>query len=230
MITFIMIVSFVLHCISILAIIILYQRQNRYKETERRMNKTQRELEEILEGFILEMKEENKEIISYLATSKKPQPKSSTISKMGNATDLTKVNVEKDSLEDQGTNKTEITNKTVIPALKSVVKAYKTAQSENQLDKDKYQPPFNDIKDQLEMTIDQENKRREQRESKVVFKDALNERLNKYNHNQTPKTTEELAVEMQNSGLTIEEIAKKLNKGKTEIELLLKFNHKYNNK
>lgn len=39
------------------------------------------------------------------------------------------------------------------------------------------------------------------------------------------KTPYELAIELHESGLPLEQIAKKLNLGKTEVELLLKFRH-----
>jgi uncharacterized membrane-anchored protein YhcB (DUF1043 family) len=54
-------------------------------------------------------------------------------------------------------------------------------------------------------------------------KDRLNEKVKGENELHSMNTVLKEALKLQNEGLSIDEIAKQLNKGKTEIELLLKF-------
>jgi len=208
-VTIVLIGSFILHALSILAIIILYLRQNQYAQSEKSMLKLQKDVEEVLQSFLLEIQEENKQLAAaiknkdkeYLEVEKIEESGENLKSHPGN----TPLNT---SLEIEGT--------TIHSSVSSAKKAYQ-AMSINKKEKnaDSYEPPILDVKDQLDISTNIiENK-----DKKLSFKTALDSQLKQ----QAIKTTEERAIEMMKDGYKIEDIAKVLGKGKTEIELLLKF-------
>ncbi|MGM9924107.1 MAG: hypothetical protein ACI35R_07665 [Bacillus sp. (in: firmicutes)] len=210
MLTLIATLSIVLHCISILAIIILYQRQNRYSETEKKMEKLRRDIEDILQSYLMEIKEENKDMAASLASSISeepavPQPVKETYSPREAGAD--------------GEGKIMSA-----PPKQAVVNAYYMKQQKKG-QTNTYEPPYDAVRDQLIMTNDLERQSKEGQEG-ADFNQLLKERLEKQRPIDKSKTTEEMIVEMHAKGFGIEEIAKKMNKGKTEVELLLKFHGK----
>src|SRR3954447_24956296 len=60
--TFILIVSIMVNMVAVLAIVILYLRQNRLIQFEKNYKEYTKEVEELIHTFIIEMKEENDEI------------------------------------------------------------------------------------------------------------------------------------------------------------------------
>ena len=96
--------------------------------------------------------------------------------------------------------------------------AYDSALKNNQKSKE-YIPPFEDVKDKIEVSIATNEKK------SVSQKDKIKE------DEKTPFATiideqvkvNEMAQKLAKEGYSIEEIAKKLHKGKTEVELMLKF-------
>ncbi|MGN1386546.1 MAG: Swarming motility protein SwrB, partial [Bacillus sp. (in: firmicutes)] len=60
--TFVLIISFILHAFSMFAMIILYLRQNQYKQAEQAMEKLQKDVEAVLQSFLMEIQEENKQL------------------------------------------------------------------------------------------------------------------------------------------------------------------------
>ncbi len=210
--TIVLIGSFILHALSILAIIILYLRQNQYAQSEKSMWKLQKDVEEVLQSFLLEIQEENEQLAAamkavknkdkeYPEEEKNEESGENLKSHPGNAPLNTSVKIE-------GT--------TIHSSVSSAKKAYQ-AMNTNKKEKnaDSYEPPMLDVKDQLDISTNIiENK-----DKKLSFKAALDSQLKQ----QAIKTTEERAIEMMKDGYKIEDIAKVLGKGKTEIELLLKF-------
>lgn len=63
MVTFMLFISFVLNIVSLLAIVILYSRQNRFLNMEKEQKKIIMELEEVISTYLIEMKEDNEEFI-----------------------------------------------------------------------------------------------------------------------------------------------------------------------
>ncbi|MEH6942148.1 hypothetical protein [Bacillus sp. JJ722] len=219
MLTLIITLSIVLHCISIFAIIILYLRQNQYKETERKMESLRRDIDDIFQAYMVEMKEENKEIAATLATLHEGNqaPKESAVSKVSDSIHINE-NDKKVVPEIEA-------NILVKPSKHAVVSAYNA----NKQLQAKYEPPYNEVKDKLSVTkTDLPQIVDEQKDQGAAFQSALKAQINKHKLNEGSKTTEEIILEMNNNGYGIEEIAKKLNRGKTEIELLLKFQTKPN--
>lgn len=204
--TLVLIISFILHAFSIFAIIILYLRQNKYIQAEQSMEKLQKDVEAVLQSFLLEIQEENKQLSASVENKKNTRVEASAAPDSGSA--------------DASSNNTSVIETAkVYPAVSSVKKAYQAASGQEGKEKSNhYEPPVPDVEDQLELSvIADENK--EEKDNKRSFKEAFEHQLKQ----QTQQSAEERAVEMRKNGYNIEDIAKELGKGKTEIELLLKF-------
>ncbi|WP_026692464.1 hypothetical protein [Peribacillus kribbensis] len=205
---FLLFISFVLNIAAILGIVILYTRQNKILSMEKKQKNSVREIEDILTSFAQEMKEENEVLLSKL---KSPS---------GNG------HVQKAKRE-----------------LRSVPQAAdKPLQKGNQRKKSKaitaYQPAVNEAgqeggiplpdliqKDIVELSKQAPGGLPHSEPKPKAFEAELNSRIEEY------KDSGDVYVEallkearaLKQAGLTYGQIAQKLNKGKTEIELLLKF-------
>ncbi|MBD3109416.1 hypothetical protein IEO70_13795 [Bacillus sp. AGMB 02131] len=201
--TLVLIISFILHAFSIFAIIILYLRQNKYIQAEQSMEKLQKDVEAVIQSFLLEIQEENKQLSARVENNKNTRVQAAAVSDSGSA----------DASSD---NASVIETAKVNLAVSTVKKAYHSA-SDQELKEtsNHYEPPMPDVEDQLELSvITGENK--EEKDNKRSFKET-------FEHQLKQQSSEERAVEMMKNGYNIEDIAKELGKGKTEIELLLKF-------
>ncbi|MCP3762018.1 hypothetical protein NLX67_06400 [Domibacillus sp. A3M-37] len=77
MTTFLITISFLIHAMSLFALIILFQRQNKLHNSEKKMKQTAVEMEEMMTAFLMEIKEENEQFIAQLtkeAPIKKVKP------------------------------------------------------------------------------------------------------------------------------------------------------------
>ncbi|MEL3971303.1 hypothetical protein AAEO50_03335 [Rossellomorea oryzaecorticis] len=178
MTTFLFIISFLLNIISLLAIIILYTRQNRFIDLEKRQGKMLQEMEETISTYLIEMKEENDAFISSLHKSKDEHSASQSKTVIQQKSDS------KHKVEEPGS-----------PANKRL-NAYKA-----------YNKPAASI---------QGNEDEGGWSPLVPDESSANEEKSLVNK----------VITLQQKGLSIDEIAKSMGKGKTEIELLLKFNQK----
>jgi len=61
---FFLVLQFILILICFFAIILLYLRQNRFRELEIRYQRMQKEMEDVISGFLLEIKEENERFLT----------------------------------------------------------------------------------------------------------------------------------------------------------------------
>lgn len=146
-----LVISFILHLFAFFWIFLLSMRLKRANEIEGRQAEIQKEIEDLFQSYLLEMKEENEKLLRLIAKSTKP--------------------VNKSPVDNRG---------------KATQQIYQT-----QMEKPKpkeYTPPVPTLEDRFEPSFN----------SKVIL--------------------------LHEQGLKAEEIAQKLNKGKTEIELILKFN------
>jgi hypothetical protein len=156
MIAFLLVVSFILHALSLFVIILLYLQLSKVKETEKRQQQMAEEMEQTFSAYLLEWKEENERFLKELSDM--------------------------------------LTNRTKADRKQSPSKANATSTKEEALPD--YFPNVDDVKDIVDIR-----------------------------HQAMPSLVEE-AWQLFEQGKTIEEIAKILKKGKTEIELLLKFRQK----
>lgn len=68
MVTFLLFISFLLNIVSLLSIVILYSRQNRFVNMEKEQKKIIVEMEDIISAYLIEMKEENDEFMRKFST------------------------------------------------------------------------------------------------------------------------------------------------------------------
>ena len=197
--------SFILHFISLFAIVVLYLRQNRYVESEKEMKKMKTELEEVLQGYLLEMQEENKLMLVNMKSINKQSVK------------LAKSEQKMEKKNSVATSEQEaisINNITKVAASQASDSALKNNQKSKE-----YIPPFEDVKDKIEVSIATNEKKSVSQKEKIKedektpFATIIDEQVK----------VNEMAQKLAKEGYSIEEIAKKLHKGKTEVELMLKF-------
>ena len=163
--------------ISVFAIIILYLRQNRLINFEKNYRTYMKESEELINTFIIEMKEENQEIKQLIGNKNVSKP----------TEDIPQLNQEPQIVNQTATSQPERYIK------KTALDAYENVNNHTNV--------TNNMDDKVELTSRRELVKEPDHLLKVV-------------------------TEMKNQGNTIEEIAKKMGRGKTEIELLLKLNQK----
>ena len=150
-------ISFILHLFAFFWIFLLSMRLKRTNEIEKRQAEIQKEIEDLFQSYLLEMKEENEKLLHLIDKSTKNP-----------------VN-----------NREKVTQRIVQP--QNPQKLRTTSQQEKPKPKE-YTPPVPTARDRFEPSIN----------SKVIL--------------------------LHEQGFKAEEIAQKLNKGKAEIELILKFN------
>ncbi|PFA67857.1 hypothetical protein CN378_10090 [Bacillus sp. AFS015802] len=169
MVTFLLFISFLLNIISLLSVVILYSRQNRFLNMEKDQKKILAEMEDVISTYLVEMKEQNDEFIRSFKTQ---DYKSKQVARP------TEENDQHDSPQYTKTTKWTGTG-------------YKRAsQAYQQMHEDKTVLTDRGV----EMPVEPDQ-------------DPLIQQV----------------ISMKKKGMSIEEIAKSVGKGKTEIELLLKF-------
>ncbi|MBA9024843.1 hypothetical protein [Peribacillus huizhouensis] len=197
---FIMFIMFILNIFTIMAIIVLYMRQNRLANFERDQERKAREMEETMATFVLALKEENDRLIHTLSN---------------NNVDTTELNVNEKNISRNSSASSQ--TQAVDRPNRQVVKVKQEDASSLELP----DLPINE-EDILEISRKPLEHGDNYKQS-TSFQESLKQELK--NHEQRAKPT--LSDQVNNllhEGLTTEEIAKKLNKGKTEIELLIRFN------
>lgn len=218
MTSFLLAISFLLNGIAIFAVIILYLRQNRLKEVEKNQENMVKEMEEVISSYLFEMKEENEAFIKQFKliradTSSLQWQKNNgeiTNKKLQTAESIDIQNDNKDLLikDKEEDTETEWNGKVGVVLQKQAAKAYKSAV--------KYKKEISPISlsnaaedsGLSDDTVHTENNHEEIiMPHDDVYRDIF---LNQVKL-------------LQKQGMSTEEIAKKMNRGKTEIELLLKF-------
>ncbi|TYR77500.1 hypothetical protein FZC79_01410 [Rossellomorea vietnamensis] len=187
--TFLILISFILNIAALLAIVLLYTRQNRLLEVEKRQEKTVKEMEDVISSYLLEMKEDNDRFIQQFQEVNEGQP------------DLSKAKVEK-----------------IKKAAESAFQNESESPS-NELDNKKFNS--------------QSYKR--QSAARAYKQDFKPEPQPLQGMGGSPQEAENSSTEdpfylrikrLQEKEYTLEEIARELGKGVTEIELALKFRQK----
>lgn len=176
--TFLLFISFLLNGLTVYAVIVLYTRQNRLAEVEKRQEKMINEMEEMISSYLFEMKEENEDFLNKFNRLNNEIPLPSFEKRISEDTLITTAEQKIIEIKPQPIN----TSNTI---RLQAAKAYQT----------------NLVNKPAEITPPEENS--------------------------LPVSDAEFLIDQVKSlakqGLTDEEIAKKLKRGKTEIELLLKF-------
>ena len=159
MISTLIIILFLLNCVTIFAVILIYMRQNRLMELEKQQRKNYLESQELLSSFLFELKEENERFAKLL-------------------------------------NEQEKTGEKVIPK--------KVKKSHSNIEKQKVEHV--DFVEDIHST-----------------KEVLSDLLQYDQANEQEPSLIDQVNQLVKEGYSVEQIAKQLNKGKTEIELLIKF-------
>jgi hypothetical protein len=177
-----------LNAAAIFAIILLYLRQNRLVEAEKKQQRIITEIEEVFSAYLLELKEENDKFIELMQADNPGLEKSPPYRDTSGSREIMKKTQETE--EAPQTDKAPRLGKRI--AYNSALKAYRPV-SEIERDETEQVPGLEDL----------------------ISKAESAER--------PPLSFNEQVDELHQQGFSVEEIARRLNKGKTEIELLLKF-------
>lgn len=186
-----------LQLVSFFFIIILFAKLNKFKELERKQEQIVTEMDAALGAYLMEMKEENDRFIQQLATIPKPE-KVVTAEANAELSMKPKVHVPVQPVP-----------KFVSPTVASTV--YKTnIEKQSELEEAALLTPNSTV-----VAAEAEEKQATGAGQAPIPQEELTQ--------VKELSFEEMVVEMYKDGQTIEDIAKNLDKGKTEIELLIKF-------
>ncbi|KON89061.1 hypothetical protein AF332_21210 [Sporosarcina globispora] len=195
MTAFLLAISLLLNIVALLAIIILFLRQNKLMEAEKKQDKVLVEMEEVISSFLIQMKEENDDFISKFSQlhAKKQSSKKEKI---------TPSNTE--SVIDGEITVPKADEKSMRLARASVYQASKA------------------YKKNLR-TLEKETNEAENLKSLMEADSPMLSAYNQRGKEPLPSSMDDQVLSLKKQGMNVEEIAKKLGKGKTEIELMLKF-------
>ncbi|WP_071395313.1 hypothetical protein [Bacillus tuaregi] len=203
---FFIIISFILNIISLMGIIILFLRQNKLVKVDENQKKTMMEMEELMSSYLLEMKEENERFINRVKDTNEKQ--------FSNVNQLQKALSAEESKQASKTSG----QKQEKPGFSSRIESAVNIQAVRAYQKQNNKLIENDVLP--EKTNQVVETRHDELKRKLQATELIKERSN----NELLK--ESLLFQiliMKQQGFSIEEMAKRLNKGKAEIALLLKF-------
>ncbi|MGG4266852.1 DUF6115 domain-containing protein [Peribacillus simplex] len=205
---FFMFLLFVLNIFTIFAIIVLYLRQNRLSKVEKDQKAMVVEMEQLMSGFLMEMKQDNETLVKAFTHSGSMNSEHDRKRKEHGAIRETmegkEVKQEQNMLKEYKEGSSAATKK-------QVINAYKIMPGD---DEDNALPVI--VEDKLELSSAATTLPNEGKPTGKEFKDMLQTSVNEHSLN-------EQVDRLADQGHSIEEIAKRLGRGQTEIELLLKF-------
>ncbi|PAK44611.1 DUF6115 domain-containing protein [Peribacillus simplex] len=194
---------FILNIFTIFAIIILYLRQNRLSKLEKDQKAVIGEMEQLLSGYLMEMKEDNETLVKAINNSVAMNPEHGQKGQEHGSIKETKEEKQEQNIL------LEYKAGTRAAAKKQAINAYKIMPEE----KEANALPVK-VKDKLELAS--ASPQNQGKQAAKEFSDMLQASLNE-------RSLNEKVDMLADQGHSIEEIAKKLGRGQTEIELLLKF-------
>ncbi|UYZ00538.1 hypothetical protein OJ967_08635 [Peribacillus frigoritolerans] len=198
----------VLNIFTIFAIIVLYLRQNRLSMLEKDQKAVIGEMEQLLSGYLMEMKEDNETLVKAINNSVAMNPEHGQKGQEHSSIKETKE--EKQEKQEQNIP-LEYKAGSRAAAKKQVINAYKIMPEKNEANA----LPVK-AEDKLELASAATSLQNQGKPAAKEFSDMLQASLNE-------RSLNEKVDMLADQGHSIEEIAKKLGRGRTEIELLLKF-------
>ncbi|MBM7692238.1 hypothetical protein JOC77_001668 [Peribacillus deserti] len=216
MTAFLLVLSFILNIIALLGIIILYSRQNRMLQFEKNQKEAVKELETILSSFAAEMKEDHESLLAKLTPFKH---ENFAESKLKTPKKLSSAVTPKDSRAENSNSHPSSLQTPKRVKNKKALSAYKGSGQKAELDAaESLLDQFPD--DVVELT----GRPTPAAETEKSFKEHFNRNIDAQSDNEQIYINSLLqqALELKKLGLSHDQIAKKLQKGKTEIDLLLK--------
>jgi hypothetical protein len=199
---------FVLNIFTIFAIIVLYFRQNRLSMLEKDQKAVIGEMEQLLSGYLMEMKEDNETLVKAINNSVAMNPEHGQKGQEHSSIKETKK--EKQEIQEQNIL-LEYKAGSRAAAKKQAINAYKIMPEKNEANA----LPVK-VEDKLELASAATSPQNQGKPAAKEFSDMLQASLNE-------RSLNEKVDMLADQGHSIEEIAKKLGRGRTEIELLLKF-------
>lgn len=205
MTTILLVVLFISQLLTFYFLVILNSKLSKYKEIEKKQEAIIREMDDAISAYLLEVKDENDRLIKELKTHSEFKKivqvdqhvatESSYFKIEANTDDSSDAVLEKETLKSQKLEQKENYSEQVIDVPKYVSKTVAATAYKKQL-------PHNQLQiEQIEKVVEP----------------------NEHPENQGLSQFEQEVVDYHRLGMSIEEIAKKTQKGKTEIELLIKF-------
>ncbi|MGE7947282.1 hypothetical protein [Lysinibacillus sp. NPDC093688] len=191
-------VLFILQLISFYFLIILNTKLAKFKDLEKKQERLMREMDDTISVYLAEMKDENDRLIQELQRVSKPETQTNAVKK-----------------EEQIARQQEQEQPP------SLTKEESTVEGSISLD---HEPRIYVPKNIVANAYSRQQQTGVKAEAKVVHS-ARQPTETTEKEEAKPLTLEQQAIELAKQGKTSEEIAKQLQKGKTEIELLLKFHN-----
>ncbi|MBD8031779.1 DUF6115 domain-containing protein [Solibacillus merdavium] len=196
MTTVLIVTLFLVQLITIFAIVILNSKLSKFHDLEKRQNELVNEMDNAISVYLMEMREENDRLINEL---KKQPVLQRSVHLNTDKQSSTQYSADEQMVKSQNQAAT-VTNKINQVSEPEPRKFIPVKQAAHAYKKQKNQQ-FDEVEESVETEL---------------FKDAEHVPSK-------PLTTEQQAVELYRNGKSIEEIAKIMQRGKTEIELLVKF-------
>ncbi|MFJ3387254.1 MULTISPECIES: hypothetical protein [Lysinibacillus] len=190
-------VLFILQLLSFYFLIILNTKLAKFKDLEKKQERLMREMDDTISVYLAEMKDENDRLIQELQRVSKSETQTNAVKH--------EEQIERQKEQEQS------------PSLPKE----STVDGSTSLDNE---PRFYVPKNIVANAYSRQQQTEAKTEAKVVHSAQQPTNATK-KEEAKPLTIEQQAVELAKQGKTAEEIAKQLQKGKTEIELLLKFHH-----
>lgn len=194
MTAYLLVLSLLFNIIALLAITLLFLRQNKLMETEKKQEKMFNEMEEVISTYLVQMKEENDDFINRVSQLKI------------NAMPLKDESKEKLDKTQENMEENRKPNRLANASAYQAVRAYK---KNTQPDSDQADKKMELKADSGSVSEGSALKVEKQRESEAQ----------KYH---APSLLDNVLL-LSKKGLTEDEIAKTLGKGRTEVALMLKF-------
>ncbi|MCD1160414.1 DUF6115 domain-containing protein [Peribacillus frigoritolerans] len=191
---------FILNIFTIFAIIVLYLRQNRLSKLEKDQKAVIGEMEQLLSGYLMEIKEDNETLVKAINNSVAMNPEHGQKGQEHGSIKETKEEKQEKQEKQEQNILLEYKAGSRAAAKKQAINAYKIMPEENEANA----LPVK-VEDKLELAS-----------AAMEFSDMLQASLNE-------RSLNEKVDMLADQGHSAVEIAKKLGRGQTEIELLLKF-------
>ena len=208
MVSIILIVLFICQLLSFFLIMILNSKLAKFKDLEARQEKIIREMDDAIGAYLMEMKEENNRLIEGLTATKQAHVVKADIHPVVQQ----QSDIKQSTIEDVA----DLLYTKEKPSVESI--SEHIAQSAKQ----KSVVPIAFATNAYNKQKEQSNNT-ELASAPVKFSEDHTDSFVEENISPELAPFERQVVEMHQAGKTIEEIAKETQKGKTEIELLIKF-------
>lgn len=195
-------VLFILQLISFYFLIILNTKLAKFKDLEKKQERLMSEMDDTISVYLAEMKDENDRLIQELQRVSKSETKTNAVKQ-----------------EEQIVRQKEQAQQPSLKKEESTVDGSISLENEQRI----YVP-----KNIVANAYSRQQQTGAKTEAKVVHSNQQATDATKKKEAEAklkPLTVEQQVIELAKQGKTAEEIAKQLQKGKTEIELLLKFHH-----